>query len=107
MQAPTPAHRTMVVEDQQGMLCLTADEKQEAELEFATNLADFNSVKALFNNLKDGGNTQGFENRGRNRLAIGYVGTKSRIIGQIASFIQGSAYGSCRQNRCAARKHFV
>jgi hypothetical protein len=37
---------------------LTADEKQEAELEFATNLADFNSVKALFNNLKDGGNTQ-------------------------------------------------
>jgi subtilisin family serine protease len=37
---------------------LTEDEKQEAELEFATNLIDFNNVKALFDNLKDGGNTQ-------------------------------------------------
>jgi len=36
---------------------LTEDEKQEAELAFANNLSDFNNVKALFDNLKDGGNT--------------------------------------------------
>lgn len=37
---------------------LTEDEKQEAEQAFANNLSDFNDVKALFDNLKDGGNTQ-------------------------------------------------
>jgi hypothetical protein len=40
---------------------LSDDEKQEAELNYATNLADFNNVKALFDNLKDGGNTQGLK----------------------------------------------
>ncbi|MDD3132741.1 MAG: T9SS type A sorting domain-containing protein, partial [Bacteroidales bacterium] len=39
-------------------LVLTAGEKQEAEMEFATNLADYNNVKTLYDNLKDGGNTE-------------------------------------------------
>jgi hypothetical protein len=37
---------------------LSEDEKQEAEMEYASNLTDFNNVKVLFNNLEDGGNTQ-------------------------------------------------
>lgn len=37
---------------------LSPEEKQLAELEFASNLADFNNVKTLYNNLKDGGNTE-------------------------------------------------
>jgi len=39
-------------------LLLTPDQKQQAELAFATNLSDFNSVKSLFDNLQDGGNTE-------------------------------------------------
>jgi hypothetical protein len=37
---------------------LSEVEKQEAEMEFASNLTDFSSVKVLFDNLEDGGNTQ-------------------------------------------------
>ncbi|RLD61251.1 MAG: hypothetical protein DRJ05_03025 [Bacteroidetes bacterium] len=36
---------------------LTLEEKQQTELDFATSLSDYNNVKALFDNLKDGGNT--------------------------------------------------
>jgi len=38
-------------------LVLTPEEKQQAELEFATGLSDYNNVKNLYENLKDGGNT--------------------------------------------------
>jgi hypothetical protein len=41
---------------------LTEDEKQESELAYANNLSDFNNVKALFDNLEDGGNTQALKN---------------------------------------------
>jgi len=36
---------------------LTTSEKQEAEMEFAVNLSNYNNVKTLYDNLKDGGNT--------------------------------------------------
>ena len=39
-------------------LVLLPGEKQDAELEFANNLSDYNNVKALYDNLKDGGNTE-------------------------------------------------
>ncbi|MBU1010116.1 MAG: S8 family serine peptidase [Bacteroidetes bacterium] len=38
-------------------LVLTPDEILDAELEFAVNLSNYNSVKTLYENLKDGGNT--------------------------------------------------
>lgn len=38
-------------------LVLTPEERQDAELDFADNLSDYNNVKTLFDNLKDGGNT--------------------------------------------------
>jgi serine protease AprX len=38
-------------------LVMTTEEKQSAELDFYNNLTFFNNVKALFDNLKDGGNT--------------------------------------------------
>ena len=38
-------------------LVMTPEEKQQAELEFATGLSDYNNVKTLYENLKDGGNT--------------------------------------------------
>ncbi|MEZ5198482.1 MAG: T9SS type A sorting domain-containing protein [Bacteroidales bacterium] len=38
-------------------LVLSPEEKTETVQEFATNLTDYNNVKALFDNLKDGGNT--------------------------------------------------
>lgn len=39
-------------------LVLTPEQKQEAEQEFATNLTDYNNVRALYENFKDGGNTE-------------------------------------------------
>lgn len=41
----------------EGGLVMTPEEKQQAELDFAANLADYNNVKSLYDNLKDGGNT--------------------------------------------------
>jgi hypothetical protein len=38
-------------------IVLTTSEKQEAELEFAVNLSNYNGVKTLYDDLKDGGNT--------------------------------------------------
>jgi hypothetical protein len=38
-------------------IVLTTSEKQEAEMEFAVNLSNYNNVKTLYDNLKDGGNT--------------------------------------------------
>jgi hypothetical protein len=38
-------------------LVLTPGEKQETELAFASNLSSYNNVKTLYDNLKDGGNT--------------------------------------------------
>ncbi|MBS4056851.1 MAG: T9SS type A sorting domain-containing protein [Bacteroidales bacterium] len=38
-------------------LVMTTEEKQSAEMEYFNNLTAFNNVKALFDNLKDGGNT--------------------------------------------------
>jgi hypothetical protein len=39
-------------------LVLTPEERQDAELEFADNLSDYNNVKTLYDNLRDGGNTE-------------------------------------------------
>ena len=39
-------------------LVLTANQKQEATQEFASALADYTNVEVLFDNLKDGGNTE-------------------------------------------------
>ncbi|MDD3666955.1 MAG: T9SS type A sorting domain-containing protein, partial [Bacteroidales bacterium] len=39
-------------------LVLTPEERQDAELEFADNLSDYNNVKILYDNLRDGGNTE-------------------------------------------------
>ncbi|OQX76573.1 MAG: hypothetical protein B6D61_08635 [Bacteroidetes bacterium 4484_249] len=39
-------------------MVLTPEEKQGTEQEFATNLTDYNNVKALYENLTDGGNTE-------------------------------------------------
>lgn len=39
-------------------IVLTPEEKQQAEQDFATNLTDYYNVKALYDNLKDGGNTE-------------------------------------------------
>jgi hypothetical protein len=39
-------------------MVLTPEERQQAEQDFATNLTDYNNVKALYDNLKDGGNTE-------------------------------------------------
>ena len=36
---------------------LTPQQKQQAEQEFALNLSDYNNVKAIYDNLTDGGNT--------------------------------------------------
>ena len=36
---------------------LSPEEKQQAEQDYADNLANYNNVKALYDNLKDGGNT--------------------------------------------------
>jgi hypothetical protein len=41
---------------------LTPEQKQLTEQDFAANLAKFNNVKALFDNLKDGGNTEALQN---------------------------------------------
>jgi hypothetical protein len=38
-------------------IVLSPQQKQEAEQEFSLNLSDYNSVKALYDNLTDGGNT--------------------------------------------------
>ena len=38
-------------------LVLTPEQKQQTEQDFAANLSNFNNVKALYDNLKDGGNT--------------------------------------------------
>jgi hypothetical protein len=38
---------------------LSPEEKQQAEQDYADNLANYNNVKALYDNLKDGGNTEG------------------------------------------------
>ncbi len=38
---------------------LSPEEKQQAEQDYADNLANYNNVKALYDNLKDGGNTDG------------------------------------------------
>jgi hypothetical protein len=42
-------------------IVLDESQKLQREIDFATNLADFNNVKALFDNLKDGGNTEGLK----------------------------------------------
>lgn len=39
-------------------LVLSPEQKQEAEQEYASSLNDYNNVKALYENLKDGGNTE-------------------------------------------------
>ena len=39
-------------------LVLSPEEKQETEIEFASNLSNYNNVKAMYENLKDGGNTE-------------------------------------------------
>ncbi len=38
-------------------LVLSPEQKLQAEQDFATNLSDYNNVNALYENLKDGGNT--------------------------------------------------
>lgn len=38
-------------------IVLSPDEKQEAEMEFAVNLSNYTNVKTLYDDLKDGGNT--------------------------------------------------
>ncbi|RLD69768.1 MAG: hypothetical protein DRI87_09225 [Bacteroidetes bacterium] len=38
---------------------LSPEEKQQAEQDYADNLANYNNVKALYDNLKDGGDTDG------------------------------------------------
>ena len=40
---------------------LNESQKLQRELDFATNLSDYNNVKLLFDNLKDGGNTDGLK----------------------------------------------
>ncbi|MBV2245795.1 MAG: T9SS type A sorting domain-containing protein, partial [Lentimicrobium sp.] len=42
-------------------IVLDESQKLQRELDFATNLADYNNVKVLFDNLKDGGNTEGLK----------------------------------------------
>ena len=39
-------------------LVLSQGERQDTEMEFANNLAEYNNVKTLYDNLKDGGNTE-------------------------------------------------
>ena len=39
-------------------IVLTSGEKQQTEQEYATYLTDYNNVMALYDNLKDGGNTE-------------------------------------------------
>ncbi|GAB4319556.1 MAG: hypothetical protein Kow00127_11800 [Bacteroidales bacterium] len=41
-----------------GRILLSNNEKQERELTFSQNLSDYQNVRALFDNLKDGGNTE-------------------------------------------------
>jgi hypothetical protein len=38
---------------------MTTAQKQQAEMEYASGLSDYNNVKTLYNSLKDGGNTPG------------------------------------------------
>jgi len=42
-------------------IVLNESQKLQRELDFATNLSDYNNVKLLFDNLKDGGNTAGLK----------------------------------------------
>lgn len=46
--------------DDRGMV-LSDEERQDLELNFADALADFNNVKTLYENLKDGGNTEALQ----------------------------------------------
>ncbi|NOX47098.1 MAG: T9SS type A sorting domain-containing protein [Chlorobi bacterium] len=39
-------------------MVLSPEEKQQTEQEYLTGLTDYNNVKALYDNLKDGGNTE-------------------------------------------------
>ena len=52
-----PSHYGGVGNIERGLV-LTPEQKQEAELDFATNLTSYNNVKALYESLKDGGNTE-------------------------------------------------
>jgi len=45
-------------DDNQKNLVLTPEQKLGAEQDYLANLTDYNNVKALFDNLKDGGNTE-------------------------------------------------
>jgi hypothetical protein len=40
---------------------LTEDQKLQKEVDYVTNLSNFNNVKTLFDNLQDGGNTTGLK----------------------------------------------
>jgi len=42
-----------------GIIKLTSSQKQQKETEFAVSLSNYNNVKALYDNLKDGGNSTG------------------------------------------------
>jgi len=42
-----------------GVIKLTTSQKQQKEAEFAVSLSNYNNVKALYDNLKDGGNSTG------------------------------------------------
>ncbi|MCD4695460.1 MAG: T9SS type A sorting domain-containing protein [Bacteroidales bacterium] len=42
-------------------LVLTPGQKTQTELDYATNLSDYNNLKALYDNLKDGGNTEALQ----------------------------------------------
>lgn len=42
-------------------IVLNESQKLQKELDFANNLSDYNSVKFLFDNLKDGGDTEGLK----------------------------------------------
>lgn len=42
-------------------IVLNESQKLHSELDFATNLSDYNNVKLLFDNLKDGGSTAGLK----------------------------------------------
>ncbi|MEW6136566.1 MAG: T9SS type A sorting domain-containing protein [Bacteroidota bacterium] len=47
--------------DSGDLLVLSNEAKLQKETDFASNLTNFNNVKALFDNLKDGGNTDGLK----------------------------------------------
>ena len=62
-------------------LVLSPQQKQQAEQEFALNLADYNNVKALYDNLTDGGNTNSLLSDIQNAQPGDMLQLRSQLLG--------------------------